>query len=81
MTIKNLHERQVAYQIQDQAPVANNQDIKVEIIAKPAPTKRDVEDKRGILAWEDKLNPDEEKAIEFGYKVSWPAAKSLVYGR
>ena len=81
LTIKNLHERQITFQIQDQVPVANNQEIKVETIARPVPTKRDVEDRRGVLAWEDKLNPDEEKTIEFGYKVSWPAAKSLVYGR
>ena len=81
LSIKNLHERPITFQIQDQVPVANNQDIKVEIIARPAPTKRDVDDRRGVLAWEDKLNADEEKAIEFGYKVSWPAAKSLVYGR
>ena len=81
LTIKNLHERPIAYMIQDQTPVANNTDIKVEMIAKPQPGKRDVEDKRGVVAWEDKHNPDEEKAIEFGYKVSWPAAKSVVYGR
>ena len=81
LTIKNLHERPIAFVIHDQIPVANNQEIKVELLAKPLPTKRDIEDKRGVLAWEDRLNPDEEKAIELGWRVSWPAAKSLVYGR
>jgi hypothetical protein len=28
-----------------------------------------------------KLEPDEEKAIEFGYRVTWPAAKRIIYGR
>lgn len=81
LTIKNMHERPISYVIQDQIPVANNQEIKVELIARPQPTKRDVDDKRGVLAWEDKLNPDEEKAIELGYRLSWPAAKSVVFGR
>ena len=81
LTIKNLHERQIAFVVQDQIPVAGNQDIKVELVAQPVPTKRDIDDRRGVLAWEDKLNPDEEKVIEFGYKVAWPAAKSVVYGR
>jgi uncharacterized protein (TIGR02231 family) len=81
LTIKNLHERQIAFMIQDQLPVANNQEIKVELLAKPQPTKRDLDERRGVLAWEDKLNPDEEKAIDFGWRMSWPAAKSVVYGR
>jgi uncharacterized protein (TIGR02231 family) len=80
-TIRNLHERQIAFVIQDQLPVASNQEIKVELLAKPQPTKRDIDDRRGVLAWEDRLNPDEEKAIEMGWRVSWPAAKSVVYGR
>jgi len=81
LTIKNLHERQIAFVVQDQIPVANNQEIRVELIAKPQPTKRDVDDRRGVVAWEDRLNPDEEKAIEVGYRVGWPASKSIVYGR
>jgi len=81
LTIRNMHERPISFVVQDQVPVANNQEIKVELIARPQPTKRDVDDRRGVLAWEDKLNPDEEKTIDFGYRVSWPAAKSIMFGR
>ncbi len=81
LTIKSLHERPIAFMIQDQVPVAANQEIKVELLAKPLPTKRDLDDRRGVLAWEDRLAPDEEKAIEFGWRTSWPAAKSIVHGR
>ncbi len=77
MTLKNLHERPIAFVVHDQIPVSNNQEIKVELIAKPQPTKRDLEDKRGVLAWEDKLAPDEEKTIDLGWRLSWPAAKSI----
>ena len=28
---------------------------------------------------EGKLEPDQEQTIEFGYRVSWPSAKSIIY--
>jgi hypothetical protein len=60
--------------------VSQQQDIKVELIGKTAPTKRDIEDKRGVLAWESKLEPDEERVIEFGYRITWPGTKAIQYG-
>ena len=41
----------------------------------------DLDDKRGVLSWDDTLKPDEEKTIEFGYKITWPSAKQITYGR
>ncbi len=81
ITLTNKHDRPIAITVFDQMPVSNNQEIKVEMIAKPQPTKRDLDDKRGVLSWEDTLKPDEEKTIEFGYKITWPAAKQIIYGR
>lgn len=81
VTIKNTHERPIAFTMIDQVPVSLNQDIKVEPTGRTPPSRRDFEDQRGVLAWDDKLGPDEEKAIEFGYRLSWPAAKSITYGR
>ena len=65
----------------DQIPVSQNGDIKIELLGKTAPTKRDLDDKRGVLAWEMTLQPDEEKAVEFGYRVTWPGAKKITYGQ
>ncbi len=45
----------------DQIPVSQNADIKIELLGKTPPTKRDLDDKRGVLAWEMSLQPDEEK--------------------
>jgi uncharacterized protein (TIGR02231 family) len=80
ITVKNLHERPIAATVLDQIPVAQNADIKVELLGKTAPTKQNLDDKRGVLAWEMNLAPDEEKAVEFGYRVTWPAAKKITYG-
>jgi uncharacterized protein (TIGR02231 family) len=79
LTVKNLHERAMSVTILDQVPVSNNADIKVETIGRTAPTKTDVDDKRGILAWKVSIDPDEEAVIDFGYRVIWPSAKSITY--
>ena len=79
--VKNLHERAINLTVLDQVPVSQNADIKVELTGKTAPTKRDVDDKRGVLAWEMKLEPDEERTVEFGYRATWPAAKKVTYGQ
>jgi uncharacterized protein (TIGR02231 family) len=79
ITLKNLHERAIPVAVIDQIPVSQNADIKVELIGKTAPNKRDLDDKRGILAWEMKLEPDEERLVDFGYRVTWPAAKLILY--
>lgn len=80
LTIKNAHERPINFTLMDHVPVSSNQDIRVEITGR-TPTRRDIDDKRGVLAWDDKLNPDEEKTVEFGYRLSWPAAKQITHQR
>jgi len=77
ITLKNQHERAIAVSVIDQLPVAQNADIKIELTGKTAPSKRDLEDRRGVLAWEMKLEPDEERLVEFGYRVTWPAGKRI----
>ncbi len=79
ITIKNMHERAVQLVVHDQIPVSQNDDIKVELIGPTAPTRKDIDDKRGIIAFESKLEPEEERVIEFGYRVTWPGTRPIVY--
>ncbi len=52
----------------------------MELNAKTAPSRQNVDDKRGILlAWDSTLQPDQEQVIEFGYRVTWPSGKNVVY--
>ena len=80
VTVKNLHERPIQLTVLDRVPVSQNQDIKVEFTGKAVPTKQNIEDKRGVMSFEAKLEPDEEKVLEYGYRITWPAAKSIIYG-
>jgi uncharacterized protein (TIGR02231 family) len=80
VNVKNLHERPIEVTILDRVPVSQNDDIKVEMTGRVSPTTSNVDDKRGVVAFQARLEPDEEKILEYGYRVSWPAAKSIVYG-
>jgi uncharacterized protein (TIGR02231 family) len=81
ITVKNQHERPMQLTVIDQVPVSQNADITVELTGKAAPSRRDVDNKRGILAWDFQLWPNEERVIEFGYRAAWPAAKKVTYGQ
>lgn len=78
ISVKSMHERALSLVVLDQVPVSANQDIKVDLNGQ-APTKQNVDDKRGVIAWEGTLQPDQEQTIEFGYRVAWPSAKAVVY--
>lgn len=81
-TIKNLHGRPIDARILDQLPVSLNEQIKVEMLSNTtAPAVTDIDDKRGVLAWDYKLEPNQEQVITFGYQVSWPNEASVVYGQ
>lgn len=80
VTVKNMHERPINLVVLDQIPVSGNQEIKVEYTGKAQPAKTNVKGERGIMSFESKLEPDEEKVLDYGYRVSWPAAKSIIYG-
>ena len=79
ITVKNMHPRPIEVRVLDQIPVAQNDAIKIELLGRTQPTRRNVDEKRGMLAWDMTLAPNEEKIVEFGYRVSWPAAKNVVY--
>jgi uncharacterized protein (TIGR02231 family) len=79
ITVKNMHQRPIQLRVLDQIPVSQNEAIKIELLGRTQPTRRNVDEKRGVLAWDMTLAPDEEKAVEFGYRVTWPAAKSVTY--
>ena len=80
ITVKNLHARPIPIRVLDQLPVSLNDLIKVEMSSASAPpTVRDVDDKRGLLAWDLTLEADKSQELVFGYQVIWPSDKAVVY--
>lgn len=79
MTITNLHDLAMDVTVLDQIPVSGDEKIQVAFTAGTSPSKKDVDDKRGILSWDFALQPKEEKVIDFGYVVKWPSAEKISY--
>jgi hypothetical protein len=32
-----------------------------------------------VVAWDLKVEPDDEEVVDFGYRVVWPSAKTITY--
>lgn len=80
VSVKNLHERPIQVMVLDRVPVSQNDEIKVEYTGQNKPTETDFKGQRGIIGFDMKLEKDEEQQLEYGYRTSWPAAKSIIYG-
>jgi len=79
IVLKSQHERPIQVIVLEQIPVSLNQEIKIEYLGRLQPTKQNVEDKRGIITFEFQLAAGEERTIDFGYRIVWPAAKRIIY--
>ena len=77
--VKSLHDRPMRITILDQAPFAENSAITVEPMANGTPpTERNLQDRRGVLAWAYDYKPGEEREIRHGYRIRWPGDRELV---
>jgi uncharacterized protein (TIGR02231 family) len=80
ITVKNGHAAPIRVAIEDQIPVSEIEDVKVEMLpATTPPTARDTRDRRGVLEWAFELAPAASRDIMLGWRVRWPADKSVVY--
>ena len=64
----------------DRVPVSGQQDIKVDATFKsPAPVKKDYNDHRGTHLWELPVEPEQEKKVAFGYRITSPKDRPVVF--
>lgn len=81
ISVKNLHERPIDVEIEDQTPTSKNEEIKVQLTGNLQPTRQDIDDRRGVVGWDMNLEPGEERVFSFGYRVTWPSKRAIQYGR
>jgi uncharacterized protein (TIGR02231 family) len=80
ITLRNGHDAPVHVALEDQIPVSEIDDVKVELLpVTTPPSERDVKDRRGVLAWNFDAAPGESREIKLGWRVRWPADKMVVY--
>ncbi len=64
--------------VMDRMPVPRDERIKVELLKQSTkPTEKDVEERKGVLAWTEDYEPGEELAVVFGYAVTYPEDESV----
>ncbi len=73
ITIINHHKQTMPVRILERIPVSNHEKLKVERLRDmSAPTIEDVDDKRGVLAFEEDVAAGDEYVIKLHYRLSWP---------
>ncbi len=79
-SIRNGHDAPIRVVIEDQVPVSEIDEVKVELLpATTTPTEKDVRNRRGVMAWSLEVAPGEAKEIRVAWRVRWPADKAVVF--
>jgi len=76
--VANHHARPMEITVLDQLPVARDERIEVELLrATTKPSEQDFDDRKGVLAWTDSYEANEEREIRFAYAVTYPEGQML----
>ncbi|MGK0269736.1 MAG: hypothetical protein ACI88H_000368 [Cocleimonas sp.] len=77
VSITSNHNKSYPISISDVIPVSSDENIKVKSLG-ALPTKKDIDDKKGVVSWDKTLAPKEELKIQYGYSVSYPEDKTVL---
>jgi uncharacterized protein (TIGR02231 family) len=73
IVVKNLHDVSIPVTVIDQMPFSANENVTIEpLVQMTPPTEKDLDKRRGVMAWRFDLESKAENTIKFGYKVTWP---------
>ncbi len=76
--VVNHHARPIEITVLDQLPMPRDERIKVELLKQSTtPTQKDVEERKGVLAWTESYDPGEKRAVVFGYAVTYPEGETV----
>ncbi|WP_170571066.1 DUF4139 domain-containing protein [Ruegeria atlantica] len=77
LLIKNLTDRTWPLRVIDQIPYSEQDDLQISWSAQPRPTEENLENKRGILAWDMDLTPGQNEKIQLDLTLKWPEGMIL----
>jgi hypothetical protein len=72
ITVENLTGQDWDILVRDVVPYSEQEDLKVDVTASPAATRRNPEGQRGVLEWDLRLPAGDEEVITLDYTLSWP---------
>lgn len=77
ISITSNHNKPFPISISDVLPVSSDENIKVKSLG-DLPTKKDIDDKEGVVSWDKTLAPKSEFKINYGYSVSYPEGRRVM---
>ncbi|GAW35901.1 hypothetical protein RA2_02969 [Roseovarius sp. A-2] len=75
--VENLTDTVWPLRVIDRVPVSEQEDLEITWSASPEPTGENVDDRRGILAWEFDLPAGATQTIRLDTAMEWPGGKVL----
>jgi uncharacterized protein (TIGR02231 family) len=75
--VENLTDTAWPLRVLDRVPVSEQEDLEITWSATPEPAEEDVDDQRGILAWEFDLPAGDTQTIRLDTAMQWPEGKVL----
>lgn len=87
----NTQERRIAFGVENTGaqtetvrlmaatPFAEQEDLRLEMTLTPPPDARDLDDRRGVQAWNLTVAPGETALVEMGLSFAWPEGQSLLW--
>jgi len=81
VAVRNGHDRSIDLTVLDAMPVSRDERIEVSLTDDAtAPDQRNVDDRRGVLAWHLELGADERIELTLGYQLTFPEDLERIQG-
>lgn len=78
ITIQSQHTNPVAITVVMNLPTAVDAEISVEPLAdNTPPTTKQFQGQEGVWAWSNQIKPEQKLSLNFGFRLRWPADKTL----
>ena len=77
ITVTSGHKNKMPVRVLDQMPYSEQETLNVSLLkAQPKPLMN-VEDKKGVMAWDLEAEPNKPLVVEFSYQLIWPKDKDI----
>ena len=77
LKVENLTGESWPLRVLDQVPYSEQEDLEIAWNAAPRPAETDVDDRKGVLAWETEIGAGETQEITLSYSIGWPDGMEL----
>jgi len=75
--VTSLLDYDLPFKLYGRMPVSESEDLTVKEYAKPQISEREIDGRRGVVAWYFDMAAGKTQKVEYGYDLSWPSGMAL----